>query len=126
MGDDFASRVPGPLPLNWRHVLFGVLAGVACIAVAYLATRMIGSAWSECYDIDAGARFALVFGIFPLAVIGTGLLGACAALLTLRLHPAIRVVAALVAVIVLALVADTVIVLGGRAATPWTHVRAAR
>jgi hypothetical protein len=97
------QTVPPPPTTRPQDVAALVLAGIANVALSVAVVRLIGSAWTECADIEAGGRFILVFGYLPVTALAT----ACTAAITLhssrRLGRISRAVLVLAAVLLAAL-----------------------
>ena len=51
-------RVASHLPI--------ILAAIIWLPASWLLTGLVGSAWEECEDLDAGRRFALLFLVLPV------------------------------------------------------------
>jgi hypothetical protein len=81
-----------------------LLASVALAGYSFAVVRLIGSAWTECANIEAGGRFALVFGYVPLTATAIGLAVAITVHLTRRLGSMTRLVLSLAAVVLVTVV----------------------
>jgi hypothetical protein len=95
MTERVPSSVRGWPPRQIAGVTLLGIGALLCVAVAWWATSMVATAWSACYDLEAGHRFALVFFVLPIcALLVVG--GYLATAFALRRRPTmIRFVAAL-------------------------------
>lgn len=64
------------MPLNdaWRRDRVAshlpiILAAIIWLPGSWLLTGLVGSAWEECEDLDAGGRFALLFLALPVIMV---------------------------------------------------------
>lgn len=99
---EYWQTVPPPPPTRPRNAAALVLGVVALVALSFGVVRLIGSAWTECADIDAGGRFTLVL-FLPITMVVTATAAAITLSLTRRLGFVARIVLVLAAVLLAAL-----------------------